>query len=265
MAEKRSPKNPDPNSKPRVAAWYKSNPMCKIHIERLILELGRFIVDDSDHGYLNMKDQNFYRFGNSFASFGNAHVFFNKTYSTVQFWLNSPRQKVHIPVGGFRKKLKSKDATDLYAVEFKIPHGESFEPVIDYVLKNAIPGWVQKPMRNSKFQDAFNEEVVAAANITPAQRRQRIKKFPKIPAKIEMKIQGFVRNPYVVAEVLLRANGECEECGSEAPFTRSDGTPYLEVHHKIQLAHQGEDTVDNAQALCPNCHREKHFGQSVAT
>ena len=39
-----------------------------------------------------------------------------------------------------------------------------------------------------------------------------------------------------------------------------DGTPYLEVHHKIPLAKDGEDTIENAEALCPNCHREKHFG-----
>lgn len=265
MTEKRSPKNPDPNSKSRVAAWYKSNPICKIHVERLIFELGRFIVDDSDHGYLNMKDQNFYRFGNSFASFGNAHVFFNKSYSTVQFWLNSPRQKAHIPVGGFRKILKSKDSTDLYAVEFKIPHGASFEPIIDYVERNAIPGWAQNPKRDSKFQDAFDNEVAAATNITPEQRRLKIKKFPKLPVKIEIKTQSFIRNPYVVAEVLLRARGKCEKCSEEAPFRRRDGSPYLEVHHKIQLAFQGEDTVDNAEALCPNCHREQHFGQLVAT
>ncbi|MGB4922720.1 MAG: HNH endonuclease signature motif containing protein, partial [Candidatus Nitrotoga sp.] len=36
--------------------------------------------------------------------------------------------------------------------------------------------------------------------------------------------------------------------------------PYLEVHHKMQLAKGGEDTVENALGLCPNCHRYSHFG-----
>ncbi|WP_256325004.1 HNH endonuclease signature motif containing protein [Nitrosomonas sp. Nm132] len=41
---------------------------------------------------------------------------------------------------------------------------------------------------------------------------------------------------------------------------KHDGSPYLEVHHKIPLAFGGEDTVVNAIALCPNCHREAHYG-----
>ena len=71
----------------------------------------------------------------------------------------------------------------------------------------------------------------------------------------------FRRNPDVVAEVLARANGVCEGCGERAPFIRaSDGTPYLEVHHVVMLADGGDDTVDNALGLCPNCHRKRHFG-----
>ncbi|WP_240698763.1 MULTISPECIES: HNH endonuclease [Vibrio] len=64
-----------------------------------------------------------------------------------------------------------------------------------------------------------------------------------------------------MAEVLLRAKGTCERCKSPAPFTRkSHQTPYLEVHHIIRLADGGKDTIENTLALCPNCHRELHFG-----
>ena len=74
-------------------------------------------------------------------------------------------------------------------------------------------------------------------------------------------VASFNRNPDVVAEVLDRANGHCESCRLPAPFARvTDGTPYLEVHHIVFLANGGEDTVSNAEALCPNCHRKKHFG-----
>ena len=71
----------------------------------------------------------------------------------------------------------------------------------------------------------------------------------------------FKRNPDVIAEVLERASGKCEYCNKPAPFKRaSDGTPYLEVHHEIFLSQGGDDSVDNAVALCPNCHKEAHFG-----
>ncbi|MFX5176317.1 HNH endonuclease, partial [Acinetobacter baumannii] len=53
----------------------------------------------------------------------------------------------------------------------------------------------------------------------------------------------------------------CECCGSLAPFSRRrDGSPYLEVHHKRPLSKGGDDTVENAVALCPNCHRFEHHG-----
>jgi 5-methylcytosine-specific restriction endonuclease McrA len=40
-----------------------------------------------------------------------------------------------------------------------------------------------------------------------------------------------------------------------------DGAYYLEVHHIIPLSENGEDSVDNAIALCPNCHRQEHYGE----
>jgi len=69
------------------------------------------------------------------------------------------------------------------------------------------------------------------------------------------------RNPDIVVEALLRAGGVCEDCKQTAPFDRaSDGTPYLEVHHVQSLANNGEDTLSNVLAICPNCHRKRHYG-----
>ncbi|MEE7094460.1 HNH endonuclease, partial [Escherichia coli O10] len=41
---------------------------------------------------------------------------------------------------------------------------------------------------------------------------------------------------------------------------QEDGTPFLEVHHIEWLSKGGEDSVENAIALCPNCHRQAHYG-----
>ena len=41
-------------------------------------------------------------------------------------------------------------------------------------------------------------------------------------------------------------------------FLNGRGTPYLEVHHVKTLAEGGADTIDNAVALCPTCHRALH-------
>jgi len=109
--------------------------------------------------------------------------------------------------------------------------------------------------------DKFNAEIINALKESPENRKRFIDKAPKKPERKTVETTIFVRNPYVVAEVLDRAKGICERCKSIAPFLRkSDDSPYLEVHHKTPLSEDGDDTVENAIALCPNCHRELHFG-----
>ena len=70
------------------------------------------------------------------------------------------------------------------------------------------------------------------------------------------------RSAEVKAWVLLVANGSCECCGGGAPFCKSGGIPYLEVHHVVHLADDGPDTTDNAVAVCPNCHRALHLASN---
>ena len=91
-------------------------------------------------------------------------------------------------------------------------------------------------------------------------RRARLAKAPKQPQAVAATTTLYVRNPDVVAEVLYLASGRCNRCRQDAPFLRRDGTPYLEVHHIVPLSHGGIDAVENAEAVCPNCHRKAHFG-----
>ena len=80
------------------------------------------------------------------------------------------------------------------------------------------------------------------------------------PRSTTSAITQYQRDSTVKAWVLREANGKCECCGGPAPFQGADGMPFLEVHHVQQLADNGPDTVTNAVALCPNCHREIHYG-----
>ncbi|MFU8787539.1 MAG: HNH endonuclease [Methylobacter sp.] len=34
----------------------------------------------------------------------------------------------------------------------------------------------------------------------------------------------------------------------------------MEVHHIVPLSQGGEDTIEYVVALCPNCHRKRHYG-----
>ncbi len=131
-----------------------------------------------------------------------------------------------------------------------------------YLYGMALESWQRKGVIGQKqFQNEFEEELTKSKKRNSLDRKARLRKAGKIPKKIKVSRIEFYRNPDVVVEVLERAGKYCEQCKFEAPFTRAkDGTPYLEVHHKKQLAHGGEDTVKNAIALCPNCHRKQHYG-----
>jgi len=110
-------------------------------------------------------------------------------------------------------------------------------------------------------QVEFESAVKKASESTSAERKKRLSEAKKIPESRTATTTVYQRNPDVVAEVLSRANGFCEACRNEAPFIkRSNGLPYLEVHHRIRLADGGEDTIENTTAVCPNCHRQAHFG-----
>lgn len=61
---------------------------------------------------------------------------------------------------------------------------------------------------------------------------------------------------------LLRAEGKCENCGKDAPFVNIDNIPFLEVHHIFSLADDGPDHPVNVAAICPNCHKEAHYGKN---
>jgi hypothetical protein len=125
---------------------------------------------------------------------------------------------------------------------------------------------IVKILENTNAQtdhyEILENEVQKSRKLSSKERKKLLQDSKNtIPEKIERKIFDFIRNPNVVAEVLERASGVCEECSNPAPFIKaSDGTPYLEVHHKIRLADGGDDTVDNAIAVCPNCHRKLHYG-----
>ncbi len=110
-------------------------------------------------------------------------------------------------------------------------------------------------------EEHYEIKLKASIDSTSEERRKRLANAPKLPTSREVLTVVYDRNTDVVAEVLERAAGSCEICKRPAPFQRrKDSTPYLEVHHVVQLADGGEDTAANAVAACPNCHRGAHYG-----
>lgn len=120
---------------------------------------------------------------------------------------------------------------------------------------------LQEAIDLPQFREDFDQALAKSLADDPETRLARLRTDPQRPEKKMVIAYEFVRNPDVVAEVIARASGRCGRCGSQAPFKRiSNGTPYLEVHHIVPLALGGSDSLDNAIALCPNCHRYMHYG-----
>ncbi len=115
----------------------------------------------------------------------------------------------------------------------------------------------------SHLQERTDKKITKSREDTHEQRAARLANAEKKPKQVVTHTISYVRNPDVIVEVLNRAAGYCEACNEAAPFiSASTGNPYLEVHHVIKLSDEGEDTVANAQALCPNCHRKAHYGET---
>lgn len=75
----------------------------------------------------------------------------------------------------------------------------------------------------------------------------------------------YERDPLIKAWVIQNANGICELCNQQGPFKDKSGQYFLEGHHVVYLSQGGEDTITNAVALCPNCHKKCHHAQDTET
>ena len=163
---------------------------------------------------------------------------------------------------------------ELYGVSKLKTAVEAVRKHLDYYLTTKISQ--QKAVRTIleryilKVEEHFEvddlDNAVKLASLDSSEARQlRLKSASQNAALIDAPTKRFRRNPDVVAERLYLANGTCEACKGPAPFKRKDGTPYLEVHHIKMLSAGGLDCLDNTEALCPNCHRERHYGTSSPT
>ncbi len=172
---------------------------------------------------------------------------------------------------GYYEDLAKKFGRTVKSYEYRMQN-------ISYVFSLQGRQWVSglKPARNvganviqvleRLISEAEGQRLGTSAEFDAAV--EKLKKTPpkkppagnKKPSSSQAAVTQFVRDPAVVAWVLAEAAGVCECCSKPAPFTREDCSPFLEVHHVLRLADGGEDTTNNAAALCPNCHRELHYG-----
>ncbi|WP_373600708.1 HNH endonuclease [Paraclostridium bifermentans] len=138
---------------------------------------------------------------------------------------------------------KGEDGLDrkVWIFKLKLLDGYNTPKVNKDIIKQNIE------QKEKKVKKLSNDEI-----------KNKAKEVKGKPGTRNIVSETFNRNPYIVEYTRRRANGICELCKEKAPFTNPKGEPYLEVHHIQWLSKDGEDTIENTVALCPNCHRKMH-------
>lgn len=137
----------------------------------------------------------------------------------------------------------------------------------DYLFRNVRAQGVESLYRGNGIT-----KIDLKPETDPKKLAEKVRRLRSIPAKRKpsgnrkpnktiREVVTYERDPAVKAWVLSNSNGYCELCDNPAPFTDADGFPFLEVHHIKPLGEDGPDVVENAIALCPNCHRRCHHAK----
>lgn len=127
---------------------------------------------------------------------------------------------------------------------------------------NALLRFSLVPCEATVATAGTTEEVTSLQGATAVELRERLQSVGAgEPQKgIYNPREYIIRSELIRAYALARAGGACELCDRGAPFLKSNGEPFLEVHHLHRLADGGPDNPSNVAAICPNCHREAHHG-----
>lgn len=120
--------------------------------------------------------------------------------------------------------------------------------------------FVLKSKRSGIAQEVVRTRLLARANSTTLL-KLALASVGK-PKKKLVKQAVYIRNVYVVSAALTRAKNRCEmpKCMTTL-FKMDTGKHYVEVHHIVPLAEDGDDTMANTAVLCAQCHRELHHGE----
>ncbi len=154
-----------------------------------------------------------------------------------------------------------------YAIEktSQLPamRGAHSEGMISY-LSEFLGKKVPNPtyfISEDKYSLKMEKDEKSARNLSDLYLEEKVNKSIRKPSTTNVASIKYNRNPYIVEYAKRKAKGVCQDCHKPAPFIgKPSGEPFLETHHIVPLANGGEDTIENTIALCPNCHRKRHYG-----
>lgn len=120
---------------------------------------------------------------------------------------------------------------------------------------------------NDQLDDGLNNDI-ADISFDSNSHRNISRERPE-PVMIQG-VQAYPRSRVAAMVALDNANHKCEVDSSHKTFERRvDSLPYMESHHLIPMAAQGDfdvsiDVPENIVSLCSSCHNEIHYGKDAA-
>lgn len=186
-------------------------------------------------------------------------LLYNKERSVLFFSTTEPTSKQVKARGNRRKRYKFEGIYEVVECNVFMP---AFGPRINDQLLSflLIPA---KNIFNIPSTQLTKEEEVEVKETSLKELRKKIAINNDVPNKGFSNIhEYFIRSVALIKYARKRAEGYCELCKDPAPFIDTNDLPFLEVHHISRLSDDGPDHPNNVAAICPNCHREAHYGKN---
>ncbi|MGO8820526.1 MAG: HNH endonuclease [Desulfomonilaceae bacterium] len=131
---------------------------------------------------------------------------------------------------------------------------EKTERTLANIPKNTLPIAMQREISHSETEAPLGS--LSIKELFDLARGIRGQPHEKSDTEVQQS-----RSKVVKAFAKACANGICQFCGNPAQYDDIDGTPRLHVHHICYLREDGEDSIENVVAICPNCHDIIHVRQ----
>lgn len=208
--------------------------------------------DDGSFYYIGQGekgDQNTSKYSNSLLINGDKSILF---FSTREPNAEEVRKR-----GNYRK---------LYRFEgiYQVASWDFFVPSEGKRINNRLLKFLLVPAKNifnvqSTFVNKQDETIYVPKTLEEL--KKRLSNINGKPKKGQSSSREyFIRSLDIINYAKKRAQGYCERCNVYAPFLDFNNFPFLEVHHIYRLADDGPDLPENVAAICPNCHKEAHYG-----
>jgi len=200
-----------------------------------------------------LPDNNFIKQTDTFAKVPGSHIY-EITYDCLKNHLlifsESCKHFIDSAIKKTRILRQTRAAHSIGAIEY-----------LSKFTKKKVPNPFYLLIDVTDFQNELENDLKKTNEMSDEELERKALKATENPTKVIVETPQYRRSLYISEFVKRKAKGICQDCHKQAPFVnKNTGEPFLETHHITPLSQGGKDSMENVIALCPNCHRKRHYG-----